>query len=203
MTGAGAIQCRYPMEFNLEKHFLLRKKVPFKKKVSWFFFFSLPRLLYLRCAPLSCYFLFQISTSFFSIIWSLVLYKKQTGPTSTPNSWSAPPISMGAMSRMGRREVFCDLYSITVLPHFPVCLCRARTTGANSCKTTSNYSRTGENEISFVSGHSKKFVWALLFSQPLLTSLITFLRFSDSVGVMYMDVSNIAGLTVQPSSNTA
>lgn len=34
MTGAGAIQCRYPMEFNLEKHFLLRKKVPFKKKVS-------------------------------------------------------------------------------------------------------------------------------------------------------------------------
>lgn len=24
---------------------------------------------------------------------------------------------------MGRREVFCDLYSITVLPHCPVCFC--------------------------------------------------------------------------------
>lgn len=51
----------------------------------------------------------------------LCLYKKQTAPTSTPNSWFAPPISIGAMSTMGRREVFCDLYSITVFPHCPVC----------------------------------------------------------------------------------
>lgn len=39
------------------------------------------------------------------------LYKKQTAPTSTPNSWSAPPMSIGAMSTIGRREVFCVLYS--------------------------------------------------------------------------------------------
>lgn len=51
------------------------------------------------------------------------LYKKQTAPTSTPNSWSAPPTSIGAISTMGRREVFCVLYSKTVLPHRPVCFC--------------------------------------------------------------------------------
>lgn len=54
------------------------------------------------------------------------LYKKQTAPTSTPNSWSAPPMSIGAMSTMGRREVFCVLYSKTVLPHRPVCFCGRR-----------------------------------------------------------------------------
>lgn len=48
-------------------------------------------------------------------------YKKQTGPRSTPNSCSGPPMSIGAMSTMGRREVFCERYSMTVLPHFPVC----------------------------------------------------------------------------------
>lgn len=40
---------------------------------------------------------------------------------STPNSWSAPPMSIGAMSMMGRREVFCDLYSMMVFPHLPLC----------------------------------------------------------------------------------
>lgn len=54
------------------------------------------------------------------------LYKKQTAPTSTPNSWSAPPMSIGAMSTIGRREVFCVLYSKTVLPHRPVCFCWLR-----------------------------------------------------------------------------
>lgn len=53
-------------------------------------------------------------------------YKKQTGPMSTPNSCSGPPMSMGAMSMMGRREVFCDRYSIIVLPHLPVCFWRKK-----------------------------------------------------------------------------
>lgn len=35
-----------------------------------------------------------------------LFYKKQTGPTSTPNSWSGAPTSIGAMSMMGRRDVF-------------------------------------------------------------------------------------------------
>lgn len=51
------------------------------------------------------------------------LYKKQTGPRSNPNSWFAPPMSIGAMSTIGRREVFCVLYSKTVLPHRSVCFC--------------------------------------------------------------------------------
>lgn len=33
-------------------------------------------------------------------------YKKQTGPTSRPNSWSGAPTSIGAISMMGRRDVF-------------------------------------------------------------------------------------------------
>lgn len=55
------------------------------------------------------------------LFWGSGFYKKQTGPMSTPNSCSGPPMSMGAMSTMGRREVFCDRYSMTVLPHLPVC----------------------------------------------------------------------------------
>lgn len=51
-------------------------------------------------------------------------YKKQTAPMSTPNSWSAPPMSIGAMSTMGSLDVFWVLYSITVLAHWPVCFCK-------------------------------------------------------------------------------
>lgn len=40
----------------------------------------------------------------FCFVW--FFYKKQTGPMSTPNSWLAPPMSMGAMSTMGSRVVF-------------------------------------------------------------------------------------------------
>merc|ERR1719167_1831877 len=46
----GANQCRYPT------HFLLRKKVPFKKKVSRYFFLTLSLLFDLTFAPLSFYF---------------------------------------------------------------------------------------------------------------------------------------------------
>lgn len=35
-------------------------------------------------------------------------------------------MSIGAMSTIGRREVFCVLYSKTVLPHRPVCFCWLR-----------------------------------------------------------------------------
>lgn len=42
---------------------------------------------------------------------------------STPNSWSAPPTSIGAMSIIGSRDVFVVLYSMTVLPQSPVCVC--------------------------------------------------------------------------------
>ena len=48
------------------------------------------------------------------------VYRKQTGPTSMPNSWSGAPMSKGATSMMGRREVLVVLYSITVLPQVPV-----------------------------------------------------------------------------------
>lgn len=36
-------------------------------------------------------------------------YKKHTGPTSRPNSWSGAPTSIGAISMMGRRDVFVVL----------------------------------------------------------------------------------------------
>lgn len=88
-----------------------------KKKVSWFF------LLHSFSLPLSKVCSLFICSTYLVCFQSLFLYKKQTAPTSTPNSWCASPMSMGAMSTMGRREVFCDLYSITVLPHDPVCLC--------------------------------------------------------------------------------
>ncbi len=58
-------------------------------------------------------------------------YKKQTAPMSTPNSWSAPPMSMGAMSTMGSLDVFWVLYSITVLAHWPVRFCK---TAKKPCK---------------------------------------------------------------------
>lgn len=48
------------------------------------------------------------------------VYRKQTGPMSMPNSWSGAPMSKGATSMMGRREVLVVLYSITVLPQAPV-----------------------------------------------------------------------------------
>ena len=48
------------------------------------------------------------------------VYRKQTGPTSKPNSWSGAPTSKGATSMMGKREVLVVLYSITVLPQAPV-----------------------------------------------------------------------------------
>lgn len=57
------------------------------------------------------------------LIYHESIYLKQTGPMSKPNSCSAPPMSKGAMSRMGRRDGLFVLYSITVLLHSPVCLC--------------------------------------------------------------------------------
>lgn len=48
------------------------------------------------------------------------VYRKQAGPMSMPNSWSGAPTSNGATSMMGKREVLVVLYSITVLPQFPV-----------------------------------------------------------------------------------
>lgn len=48
------------------------------------------------------------------------VYTKQAGPMSNPNSWSGAPMSKGATSMMGRREVLVVLYSMTVLPQLPV-----------------------------------------------------------------------------------
>lgn len=82
----------------------------FKKKWLDLFLFSLSFILLEVCVPLSLC-LSHLLWGFFSAFpfSFLCLYKKQTAPTSTPNSWSAPPISMGAMSTMGSRLVFCDL----------------------------------------------------------------------------------------------
>lgn len=44
MTVAGAIQCRYPTEFDLEKSTFYLEKKSHLKKVSRFFFFSPPFL---------------------------------------------------------------------------------------------------------------------------------------------------------------
>lgn len=60
--------------------------------------------------------------SFSRLIYHESIYLKQTGPMSKPNSWSASPMSKGAMSRMGRRDGLFVLYSMTVLLHWPVCL---------------------------------------------------------------------------------
>lgn len=67
--------------------------------------------------------LFGVGVRDVNLSW---VYLKQTGPMSKPNSWSAPPMSIGAMSRMGRRDGLSVLYSITVLLHSPVCLCRCK-----------------------------------------------------------------------------
>jgi hypothetical protein len=48
------------------------------------------------------------------------VYTKQTGLMSIPNSWSGAPMSKGATSMMGRREVLVVLYWMTVLPQVPV-----------------------------------------------------------------------------------
>lgn len=53
----------------------------------------------------------------------LGFYKKQTGPTSTPNSWLGAPISKGAISITGNLIVLRVRYSKTVLPHSLVCFC--------------------------------------------------------------------------------
>lgn len=71
-------------------------------------------------------FVFSFFLSFSVLIYHESIYLKQTGPMSKPNSCSAPPMSKGAMSRMGRRDGLFVLYSITVLLHSPVCLCRER-----------------------------------------------------------------------------
>lgn len=121
-----SVQISY--EFNLEKHFLLRKQSSLKKKKCLDSSSSLFLSSFLWSVLICHSFFFFVSFSSFSFSANpLLLYKKHTGPTSTPNSWSAPPISMGAMSTMGRREVFCDLYSITVLPQCPVCFCAGGT----------------------------------------------------------------------------
>lgn len=52
--------------------------------------------------------------------WVEGVYTKQAGPMSNPNSWSGAPMSKGATSMMGRREVLVVLYSMTVLPQLPV-----------------------------------------------------------------------------------
>lgn len=66
---------------------------------------------------------FVLSLFFLVLIYRESIHLKQTGPMSKPNSCSAPPMSKGAMSRMGRRDGLFVLYSITVLLHSPVCLC--------------------------------------------------------------------------------
>lgn len=66
MTVAGAIQCRYPTEFNLEKSTFYLENSPILKKVSWFFFFSLSHCLYLKCALLSFCFSKKFTSSFSS-----------------------------------------------------------------------------------------------------------------------------------------
>lgn len=87
---------------------------------------------------------FFLFLSFSCLIYHESIYLKQTGPMSKPNSWSAPPMSKGAMSRMGRRDGLFVLYSITVLLHWPVCLCRGATKRQNRLSKwllcqTSNY----------------------------------------------------------------
>lgn len=69
-TVAGANQCRYPTEFDLEKStFYLEKKSHFKKSVLIFLFHSFSPLHHLKWAPLSScfsfFFFLQISTSSF------------------------------------------------------------------------------------------------------------------------------------------
>ena len=68
MTVACAIQCRYPMEFDLEKHFLLRKKSHLKKSVLIFLFLSFSPPFSEACSSFILY-CFQISTSFSSSVF--------------------------------------------------------------------------------------------------------------------------------------
>lgn len=67
------------------------------------------------------------------LVFVCCFYTKQTGPISTPNSWSGAPISMGATSVMGSLDVFELLYSMTVLPHCPVCCCGRKNGPLGEC----------------------------------------------------------------------
>lgn len=66
MTVTGAIQCRYSTEFDLEKHFLLRKKVPFLKKCLDFSSLSLFLSSFIWSVLLFCFYFFKFPTSSFS-----------------------------------------------------------------------------------------------------------------------------------------
>ena len=62
-----------------------------------------------------------IPIHFFS---SILQVRKQTGPNSTPNSWSTPPTSTGAISTIGIFATFSVLNSITVLLQVDDRLCK-------------------------------------------------------------------------------
>lgn len=63
-----SVQISYGVRLGKSTFYLEKKS--HLKKVSWFFFFTLSLLLYLKCAPLSFYFIFfQISTSFFFLFF--------------------------------------------------------------------------------------------------------------------------------------
>lgn len=156
-TVAGANQCRYPTEFDLEKStFYLEKKSHFKKKCldfSFSLFLSSPSSE-VGSSFILVFFLFfflQISTSpFFSIFLSpLVSLQEADCADFHSELLIRSPISMGAMSTMGRREVFCDLYSITVLPHCPVCFCAEGRKITTAVKLPM-FSETADNETDLV-----------------------------------------------------
>lgn len=130
-----SVQISYRVQLGKALFYLEKKSHVLKKCLD--FSFSLFLAFSPKRAPLSFPILFFFKQPLFlpllHSLQLLILYKKQTGPISIPNSWSAPPISMGAMSTMGRREVFCDLYSNIVLPHCPVCLCRKEKNHTEKC----------------------------------------------------------------------
>lgn len=123
---SGVAQCRYPRRITWRAQLYVWRN---KYQINFNVFSCLPLSSFLK--SVYC-FLMDFSYRLCFFVLFIPLYKKQTAPMSTPNSWSAPPTSMGAMSTIGSLDVFWVLYSITVLPHWPVCFCG----GKEKCKGT-------------------------------------------------------------------
>lgn len=150
-------------------------------------------------------FCFFVLSLFLVLIYHESIYLKQTGPMSKPNSWSAPPMSKGAMSRMGRRDGLFVLYSITVLLHSPVCLCRCKGRKGDLIleQWLNNANHTAVRQVSSVSWHKnginlavyKQNHFFLVRKNETKALKVTLMTIEDNWRSKEL-------LTVQPSSST-
>lgn len=137
---------------------------------------------------------FSFFLSFFLVlIYRESIHLKQTGPMSKPNSCSAPPMSKGAMSRMGRRDGLFVLYSITVLLHSPVCLC-----GCEEKKRRHHFRIVESYETKYFAIHLQKYA-----TLGTIKMLLTVQPSSSTEKVKRLLPSALSSTSLEPWSTTA